>query len=45
VITGDTGEDTLREIEAAGCELLHKPVDPYELRQRTHRMIADTVMT
>ena len=41
VITGDTGEDTLREIETAGCALLHKPVDPYELQRRTHQMIAD----
>ncbi len=41
VITGDTGEEALREIQAAGCQLLHKPVDPHELRARAYQALSN----
>ena len=34
VITGDTSADVLRAVQAAGCELLYKPVDPRALKSR-----------
>lgn len=33
VITGDTAPDRLREAQASGYPLLHKPVQPTKLRQ------------
>jgi two-component system, sensor histidine kinase len=32
LITGDTGEDHLREVHESGLALLHKPVQPKVLR-------------
>jgi two-component system, sensor histidine kinase len=32
IITGDTAPDRLREAATSGCELLHKPVAPAQLR-------------
>jgi CheY-like chemotaxis protein len=32
IITGDTGPDRLREADASGYPLLHKPVEPAKLR-------------
>jgi DNA-binding NtrC family response regulator len=32
VMTGDRGLDTVAEVMTAGCELMHKPIKPAELR-------------
>jgi DNA-binding response OmpR family regulator len=31
-MTGDRGLDTVAEVMTAGCELMHKPIKPAELR-------------
>jgi signal transduction histidine kinase len=40
VVTGDTGPDRLREAEASGYPLLHKPVMPERLRETMERLVA-----
>jgi len=32
IITGDTGPDRLREAQASGLHILHKPLNPAKLR-------------
>jgi CheY-like chemotaxis protein len=39
VITGDTAPDRLREAEASGYPLLHKPVHPAKLRSALHHLL------
>jgi len=39
VITGDTAPDRLREAEASGYPLLHKPVQPAKLRSTLHHLL------
>lgn len=39
VITGDTAPDRLREAEASGYPLLHKPVQPAKLRSALHHLL------
>ncbi len=39
LITGDTGPDRLREAQASGYRLLHKPVSPARLRSAIHAAI------
>ena len=39
VMTGDTGADALAAIGASGCRLLHKPVDPEDLRFNLTQML------
>ncbi len=39
VITGDTAPDHLREAEASGYPLLHKPVQPAKLRSALHHLL------
>jgi signal transduction histidine kinase len=40
VITGDTGPDRLREADASGYPLLHKPVEPAKLRSTLQYLTA-----
>lgn len=40
IITGDTDPVRLREAKAAGCTLLHKPIDPQALRTILEKSIA-----
>lgn len=39
IITGDTGPERLREADASGFPLLHKPVQPAKLRSTLHYLI------
>lgn len=39
IITGDTGPERLREADASGFPLLHKPVHPAKLRSTLHYLI------
>ena len=39
VITGDTAPDRLREAQASGYPLLHKPVQPAKLRSIMRHLI------
>ena len=41
IITGDAGQDAQREAHAAGLELLHKPVNPAQLRSLLSYMLSD----
>jgi len=47
IITGDTGPDRLREADASGYPLLHKPVQPAKLRSTLQYLInkANTVIS
>lgn len=40
LITGDTAPERLREAQASGLPILHKPIDPQELRRKIHETIA-----
>ncbi|OGI62769.1 MAG: hypothetical protein A2W18_11185 [Candidatus Muproteobacteria bacterium RBG_16_60_9] len=40
VVTGDTGPDRLREAEASGYPLLHKPVMPERLRATMQQLVS-----
>ncbi len=40
IITGDTGPERLREAEASGFPLLHKPVQPAKLRSTLQHLIS-----
>lgn len=40
IITGDTAPERLREAEASGLSILHKPVQPPELRQLLHEAMS-----
>lgn len=40
VVTGDTGAEVLREVEAADCALLHKPVQPEAMHALLRRLVA-----
>jgi two-component system, sensor histidine kinase len=40
VVTGDTGPDRLREAEASGYPLLHKPATPERLRAMMEQLVA-----
>jgi signal transduction histidine kinase/CheY-like chemotaxis protein len=40
IVTGDTGAQVLREVEAADCTILHKPVSATVLQQAVERMLA-----
>lgn len=40
IVTGDTGPDRLREAEASGHPLLHKPVMPERLRAMMEQLVA-----
>lgn len=40
IITGDTGPERLREADASGFPLLHKPVQPAKLRSTLHYLIS-----
>jgi signal transduction histidine kinase len=42
LITGDTGPDRLREIEASGMRVLHKPVQDQALRDELGRLLGIT---
>jgi two-component system, sensor histidine kinase len=42
LITGDTGPDRLREAQATGVRLLHKPVPPARLRAAIHATLKRT---
>ncbi|MGE5545489.1 MAG: ATP-binding protein [Solirubrobacterales bacterium] len=39
IITGDTSPDRLAEVKASGYALLHKPVNPDELRRSVQRLL------
>ncbi len=39
LITGDTGPERLREADASGYQLLHKPVQPAKLRSTMHYLL------
>ena len=39
LITGDTAPDRLREAGSSGLPLLHKPVQPAELRARLEALL------
>jgi signal transduction histidine kinase/CheY-like chemotaxis protein len=41
VVTGDTGADTLRAVQSSGCDILHKPVRPPELRRRLLALLTE----
>ncbi|MBK8815520.1 MAG: PAS-domain containing protein [Methylococcaceae bacterium] len=43
IITGDTGPERLREADASGFPLLHKPVQPAKLRSTLHYLISKGV--
>jgi len=40
IITGDTAPDRLREAEASGYHLMHKPVRPVRLRALLNYLVA-----
>ncbi len=40
VISGDTAPESLARVQAAGVQLLHKPVRPARLRALMHRLLA-----
>ncbi len=40
LVSGDTGPDTLARAQAAGLQLLHKPVRPARLRALIHRLLS-----
>ena len=40
IITGDTAPDRLREAQASGCHLMHKPVRPIRLRALLSYLLA-----
>ena len=40
LISGDTAPETLARIQAAGVQMLHKPVRPARLRALMHRLLA-----
>ena len=41
IMTGDTAPDSIRETQASGYALLHKPVKPTELRNTIHDLIGE----
>ena len=41
IVTGDTSPERIREANATGFKLLHKPLDPQEL----HRLLRDEVLS
>lgn len=45
VITGDTGPERLREAEASGFPLLHKPVHPAKLRSTLQHLLGKQAKT
>lgn len=45
LITGDTSEDRLREANASGLYLLHKPVAPSRLRSVMHQLLRPLTVT
>ncbi|TPQ29828.1 ATP-binding protein [Methylomonas koyamae] len=42
IVTGDTGPERLREADASGFPLLHKPVQPAKLRSTLQYMLSKT---
>lgn len=42
IVTGDTGPDRLREADASGYPLLHKPVQPAKLRSTLNYLLGKT---
>jgi len=42
VITGDRGLETAANVTAAGCELMHKPIKPAELRALMAHLLKDS---
>lgn len=43
IITGDTGPERLREAEASGFPLMHKPVQPAKLRSTLQHLVSKQV--
>ncbi len=41
ILSGDTAPEVLREVEAKGLMMLHKPIDPKELRQQLQRWLTN----
>ena len=45
LITGDTAPDRLKDAAASGYVLLHKPLDPFRLKQSICRMLVERTQT
>ncbi|MBX3639477.1 MAG: hypothetical protein KF888_03055 [Nitrosomonas sp.] len=43
LITGDTGPERLREADASGYQLLHKPVQPAKLRSTMQYLLSRNI--
>ena len=39
ILTGDTGEESLAEINQSGLDFMHKPADPAQLKKKVKRLL------
>ncbi len=39
ILTGDTGEESLAEINQSGLDFMHKPADPVKLKKKVKRLL------